>query len=224
MLFSSGKDSAYAAYIMQRQNYELSCLITLKSENKSSYMFHTPAIEMAELQAEAMCLPLLMVNTAGEKEVELADLHIALAEAKKKFQIEGIVTGALFSTYHRDRIEKACDELGLKIFSPLWHKPQEQLMQELLGQGFKFIFTGVAAEGLDKSWLNQIVTEKEIEKLKELNRKLGLNIGGEGGETESLVVDCPLFKKRLVLDQVRIVEEDKRTARLVVEKAHLEKK
>ena len=125
VLFSSGKDSTYAAYLMQRQNYKLTCLITIKSENKESYMFHTPAIELSKLQAKAMELPLLMIKTRGEKEVELKDLGRALSLAKKKYHIEGIVSGAIFSTYQRDRVEKVCDKLGLKIFSPLWHKPQE---------------------------------------------------------------------------------------------------
>ena len=224
VLFSGGKDSTYAAYIMQKQNYQLTCLITLKSENLDSYMFHTPAIEMTELQAEAMNIPLLVQKTKGEKEAELADLEQAIRTAKEKYHIEGIVTGAVFSTYQRDRIEKICDKLGLKIFSPLWHKPQGQELRELLAAGFRFVFTAVAAEGLDKSWLNKVITEKEIEKLQKLHEKYGLNQAGEGGEFESLVLDCPLFTQKVVLDQVDIIEENKNTARLLIQKAHLVKK
>ncbi|MBI4983651.1 diphthine--ammonia ligase [Candidatus Woesearchaeota archaeon] len=224
VLFSSGKDSTYAALIMQRQNYELSCLITVKSENKDSYMFHTPTIDLAQLQAKAMGLPLVMHHTKGEKEVELRDLEWALREAKEKYHINGVVAGALFSTYQRDRIEKVCDRLGLKIFSPLWHKPQEQEMQELLSNGFKFIFTGVAAEGLDKSWLNKVITKEDVETLKKLKDRLGINIAGEGGETESLVLDCPLFKKKLVIKKAEVFEESRNVARLVVKNAKLENK
>jgi len=221
VLFSSGKDSTYAAYLMQRQNYELTCLITIKSENKESYMFHTPAIELSKLQAKAMELPLLMIKTHGEKEVELKDLERALSLAKKKYHIEGVVSGAIFSTYQRDRVEKVCDKLGLKIFSPLWHKPQEMEMYELLGAGFKFIFTAVAAEGLDASWLGREITKKDVDLLKKLNERLGTNIAGEGGEFESLVLDCPLFKKRLVIQDAEVVKEGSLAARLVIRKAKL---
>ena len=31
------------------------------------------------------------------------------------------------------------------------------------------------------------------------NKKFGLNICGEGGEYETFTLDCPLFKKRIVM-------------------------
>ncbi|PIZ50715.1 TIGR00289 family protein [Candidatus Woesearchaeota archaeon CG_4_10_14_0_2_um_filter_33_13] len=221
VLFSSGKDSTYAAYIMQKQNYQLSCLITIKSNNPDSYMFHTPAIELALLQAEAMELPIILQETEGVKETELKDLEKAIKYAKEKYQIDGIITGAIFSTYQRDRVEKLCDILGLKVFSPLWHKPQERQMQELLDNKFKFIFTSIAADGLDKSWLNKVITKKELELLKKLEKKIGSNIAGEGGEFESLVLDCPLFSRKLIIKNVDVVEENKFTAHLIIKKAKL---
>jgi len=184
-------------------------------------MFHTPTIELVNLQARAMEIPLVMCKTKGEKEMELTDLKKALLQAKQKYKIEGIVTGALFSTYQRDRIEKVCDEVGLKIFSPLWHKPQELEMHELLDGGFEFIFTGIAADGLDKSWLNRVINWDDLEKLKKLREKQGMNVAGEGGEFESLVLDCPLFKKKLVIEEAEIKEESKNVARLLVKKAKL---
>ncbi|MBI2151550.1 diphthine--ammonia ligase [Candidatus Woesearchaeota archaeon] len=224
VLFSSGKDSTYAAYVMQRQNYQLSCLITLKSKNPDSYMFQTAGTEMVELQAKAMKLPLITQSTLGEKEAELRDLKSALQMAKTKYHIDGIVTGALASTYQRERIELTCEELGLKIFSPLWHKPQEQEMYELIQHGFKFILTAVAADGLDKTWLNRIITLGDLEKLKAISKKNGLNVAGEGGEFESVVLDGPLFKQKIVIDSQETKEEGKNTAHLLIKKAHLEKK
>lgn len=224
VLFSGGKDSTYSAYIMQRQNYELTCLITMKSANKESYMFQSAGVEMVKLQAKAMELPIVVGETAGEKEKELADLERTIKTAKEKHKLDGIVSGALFSTYQRDRIEKICDKLGLKIFSPLWHKPQEEEMRELLANGFVFVLSAVAAEGLDKGWLNRVITGKDIEKLKELQRKIGINISGEGGETESIVLDGPLFKKKIIIEEVEIREEGRNSAYIVVRKARVGEK
>ena len=221
ILFSGGKDSTYSAYIMQRQNYELACLITMKSINKASYMFQSAGVEMVELQAQAMGLPLVIGETAGEKEKELIDLEKTIKIAKEKYKLDGIVSGALFSTYQRDRIEKICDKLGLKIFAPLWHKSQEEEMKELLQHGFKFILSAVAAEGLDKNWLNRTITMKDVEQLIVLNKKVGLNVAGEGGEFESMVLDCPLFKKMIGLEEVEMVEENKNAVYLVIKKAKL---
>ncbi len=224
VLFSGGKDSTYAAYIMQKQNYELTCLITLKSKNPDSYMFHTPAIEMTELQAEAMGLPIVVQETPGEKEIELQDLQRALKTAKEQYHLDGIISGALFSTYQRDRIEKICDQLGLKIFAPLWHKPQEEELWELVRNRFEIIITAIAAEGLSEKWLGRKIDDRFIQEMTVLNQKVGLNVAGEGGEFESLVLDCPLFKKK-----VEILEAEKKmtsanTGRLIIKKAVLKSK
>lgn len=221
ILFSSGKDSTAAAHIMKQQNYDLTCLIHIKSENPNSYMFQTAGTELVEMQAEAMGLPILIQKTKGEKEAELKDLETAFKKAKEQYQIEGIVSGALFSTYQRDRIEKICDKLGLKIFSPLWHKPQDKHLYDLLDRGFEIVLTAVAAEGLDKSWLGRRIDKKMIEELKKLHKKVGINEAFEGGEAETLVLDCPLFTKRIILEETQIIEENKNCAHLIIKKAKL---
>jgi diphthine-ammonia ligase len=193
-LYTGGKDSAYALYLMKQRNYEISCLISIKSKNQDSYMYHTPEIDRVKEHAEKMNIPLILIETSGEKEEELKQLKEALEKAKEKYKIEGVITGALFSEYQRQRIEKISDKIGLRVFSPLWHVDQELHMRRLLKDKFKFIFTKVAAEGLDNSWLNREITEKDIDELIKLNKKYGVNVAGEGGEFESFVVDCPLFK------------------------------
>ena len=223
-LFTGGKDSTYAIYLAQQQGHNVVCLITLKSKNSASYMFHTPAIDLTELQAEALELPLINADTKGVKEKELLDLEKAIVKAKKKFPFEGIITGALFSEYQSSRIEKIAWKLDLKVISPLWHKEQEKEIEELLEKKFQFIMTSIAAEDLDKSWLNRVITQKDLERLKQLQKKFKINIAGEGGEYESLVLDCPLFKKRLVIETVKVEEEHENTARLIINKAKLVKK
>ena len=155
------------------------------------------------------------------KEEELEDLEKAIKLAKENYNIDGVVSGALFSTYQRDRIEKICDKLGLKIFSPLWHKPQDKHMREVIDHGFEVILTKIAADGLDKNWLNQKINLKLLDKLKNLQKKLGTNLAGEGGEFESLVLDGPLFKKKIVLEEIEVIEEDKYTSYLNIKRAKL---
>ncbi|MBU2589747.1 MAG: diphthine--ammonia ligase [Nanoarchaeota archaeon] len=223
-LFSSGKDSSYALYVMQKRNYSVNCLITLKSKNQDSYMYHTPNIHLTKLQAKAMSIPIITQITLGEKEEELKDLRIALEKAKKKYKIDGIVTGALFSNYQRERIEKVCDEAGLKVFAPLWHKNQESAMREIINEGFEFIFSSIAADGLDKHWLGRIITEEDVNELVKLNKKNGLNIAGEGGEFESLVLNAPFFKSKLFIKSSEIKMFSENTGRFIIKKAKLVKK
>ena len=218
VLFSSGKDSTSAAYIMKKQNYGITCLINLKSKNPDSYMFQSAGNELVELQAEAMEIPLIVQETDGNKEHELEELKLAIKKAKEEYNIDGIITGALFSNYQRDRIEKICDKFGLKIFSPLWHKPQDVHMQEVVDNSFKAIITAIAADGLDESWLGRNIDETF---LKDIKIKTITNIAGEGGEFESSVLDCPLFKKKINIIMSRKEMDSENSGRLIIEKAEL---
>jgi asparagine synthase (glutamine-hydrolysing) len=209
-LLSTGKDGLYAAYVMKQRNYEICCFMTMLSKNADSYMFHTPLIDIATYQAEAAEIPLLTQETMGEKEKELDDLKALLIKAKKEYNISGVVTGALFSTYQRDRIEKVCDDLELTVWNPLWHKDQQSYMYELLDQGFEFVMSKVMAEGLDSSWVGNVVKKEDVGRLVALNKKAGMNIAGEGGEFETLVLDCPLFKKKLLLKKTEIIHDKDR--------------
>ena len=65
VLFSSGKDSCYAMQIMKNQNYDVACLISMKSKNKDSFMFHTPNIDLVSMQSKALGIPLLLHETEG---------------------------------------------------------------------------------------------------------------------------------------------------------------
>ncbi len=221
-LVSSGKDGLYAMYVMMKQNYEIGCMVTIKSSNEESFMFHTPSVDLVKLQSESLGIPFLEYETEGVKEDELEDLKKALALAKEKYKIEGVVCGALFSNYQRERVDKVADSLGLKMFVPLWHMDQEIEMREILGAGFKFVLSKVAAEGLDESWLGREIGMDDVDKLVELDNKIGFNIAGEGGEFESLMIDGPIFSRRLVLKEFDVKMESSRCGVLDVKKIELE--
>jgi len=220
VLFSGGKDSTYALYKAKQKN-EIACLITIISRNPESYMFHTPNIELVDLQAKALGLPIIKKITKGEKEKELKDLKFAVVEAKKKFAIEGVVTGAFASAYQRDRIRNICDELSLECINPLWGQEPEKMMQEMIASGFKFMLSSIAALGLDGSWLGRVLTNKDVDKLVELNKKFGVHIAFEGGEAESLVVDGPIFKQKIKIIKAENKMENENTGVYRILKAEL---
>jgi len=214
-LVSSGKDSIYALSLVKN----VTCLITIISENQDSYMFHSP--NLSEIQAKALDLPIIIQKTKGEKEKELLDLKKALIKAKEKFKIDGIVSGALFSEYQKKRIEKICKELNLKSFTPLWHIDQKKVMRDILNSGFKFIIIKIAADGLDESWLGKEITHEDIDKLVELNKKLSINIAFEGGEAETLMISGPIFKKKLKIIKAKKEMENSYTGVYNIKKVEL---
>ena len=198
VLFSGGKDSVYATYrAMQKE--EVSCLISLISENDESYMFHTPNIHLASLQAEAMGLPILEYSTSGIKEEELKDLKEALSLAVEQYGIEGVVTGAILSVYQAARIQKVCDELNLWCCNPLWHIDQDRYMQTLLDEGFEVIISGVFSAPFDETWLGRQIDAEALRLLRLYAAKYHITLSGEGGELETLVTDAPFFKKKIVV-------------------------
>ena len=215
-LVSGGKDSIYAALIASKE-HEITCLISFKSKKTDSYMFHIPNIELVKLQAEAMNLPLIFMESSGIKEKELEDIKKALKMAIKKYQINGVVSGALTSNYQKSRIDKICSELKLSSIAPLWHINPEQYLKDLIKNNFKAIITGIAAEGLTKDFLGKEINNDFIKKIK----KLKIHLGGEGGEYESLVLDCPFFKRKLKIKKAEIEMESYCAGNYIVEKAEL---
>ena len=131
-LCSGGKDSLFAVYIAQQYGWEVTHLITLIPENTESWMFHSLNIQLTELIAEAIQIPLVTKKTKGEKEDELKDLHSILGT----LPIDGVISGAIASEYQRTRIERVCYDLRIKSFTPLWHKDQELILRQQYQAGF----------------------------------------------------------------------------------------
>ena len=198
VLFSGGKDSTLALHYAT-ENEEVACLITLVSENKESYMFHTPNIDISILQAQALGLPQITKVTQGKKEEELLDLEDAIAQAVEKYQIDGVVTGAIESVYQAERVQRICYRLGLWCFNPLWKHDQKALLEELFEKKFKVIISGIFAYPLDEKWLGKQIDNKIIDNLIGLQQKYGISPSGEGGEIETTVLDSPLFQKKIEL-------------------------
>jgi diphthine-ammonia ligase len=203
-LISGGKDSIYAIYKAKQAGHDIKYVATIHSKNPDSYMYHTPNIGLTFMQSRIMGMQLVSKETLGIKEQEVKDLEILL----KNLDAEGVVCGAIASKYQKDRVEKVCKELGLKLISPLWGKNPEKLLREMLKDSFEIIITAVAAEGFDESWLGRKIDEKCIKDLQRLEKKYGISIVGEGGEFETLVIDCPLFAKKLEITKAEKVWKD----------------
>ena len=222
VLFSGGKDSTMAVYNALENGEEVEYLLSMKSANDESYMFHVPNIHLTDLLAEAMDIPIISIETDGIKEAELEDLKKGFQKLKT-LGIEAIYTGALYSVYQKSRIEKLADEVGLEVISPYWHVDELEYMRMIVSLGFEVIISGVAAYGLDEKWLGRKIDDECIDDLLKLNDKVGLNIAFEGGEAETLVIDGPIFKKR-----VKILEDESHwhvdSGLYVIKKAVLEEK
>lgn len=190
VLYSGGKDSTLALWMAQNDDINVSKLITVFPKREDSYMFHKPNLHLVPKLAESIDIEFIRVETEGEKEKELDDLR----ETVSSLDIEGLTTGAVASEYQRDRIKRIAEEFGLKVHSPLWGMEQEKILEILIKNNFDTRIVSVAAMGLDKSWLGRKIDRKCVQDLIDLKKKYRINVAGEGGEYETLVLGGPNFK------------------------------
>jgi ABC transporter with metal-binding/Fe-S-binding domain ATP-binding protein len=222
-LFSGGKDSAYAMCMAMGEDHKIACLISIESENPESYMYHVPNIDLTRMQAEAMGIPIIYRITKGVKEAELEDLEKALKEAIEMYNIEGVVSGAIYSNYQRKRIDDICDRLNLMSLVPLWKRKPRKMLEEMVQAGFIVIISAVAAGGLGPQWLGREIDQNVIDELSDLHNTCYVCTAGEGGEFETLVLDAPFFKKRMkIMDSEK--NWDGSSGQYIVKEAVLEDK
>lgn len=223
-LYSGGKDSTFALYWALRAGHDAKCLITLIPERNDSYMFQVPNVELTTYHSEALGIPLLQAKTSGVKEKELEDLKKVISAAKEKYGIDGVVAGALASEYQKSRVEKICRNLCLECFAPYWHYDVEKYLKEIIAAGFKAVITSVSAEGLGVELLGRELDLEMVERLKAISSRTMFHLGFEGGEAETMVLDGPIFMKRIEIVEAEKVMESRNSGFLRIRKLRLVEK
>ena len=204
-LFSGGKDSTYSIYKAKQDDHQIKCLVTLFPKSPDSQLLHFPNVELTKFQSETMKIPQITAELSSNEVVEeMNALETLLQKAKQDFQIDGIVHGGISSEFQKKYFENVCKEIGLKIVSPLWKTNPKEYMNEIISSGFQFILTSVSSDGLDETWLGKIISRSDISKLSKLSDKFGFNLNYEGGEPETIVVDCPLYSYPLKIIKSKI--------------------
>ncbi|XP_054054774.1 diphthine--ammonia ligase isoform X1 [Rissa tridactyla] len=222
-LISGGKDSCYNMMQCVAAGHQIVALANLRpaentgqTDELDSYMYQTVGHHAIDLYADALDLPLYRgfikgtsVNTGKVyttcQEDEVEDLYHLLKLVKDKEGVEGVSVGAILSDYQRVRVEDVCRRLDLQPLAYLWHRNQEILLKEMISSNIQAIIIKVAAFGLDPDkHLGKTLDQMEPYLL-ELSEKYGVHVCGEGGEYETFTLDCPLFKKKIVVDSAKVV-------------------
>jgi ABC transporter with metal-binding/Fe-S-binding domain ATP-binding protein len=200
-LYSGGKDSTFSLYLEEQMGHDVPYLVNVMPEDSASWIFHTPNLAVVPLMAEAMGKELITAPSSGTEEGDMEGLRNAL----DGLDVEGVITGAVWSDYQWDRMNLVCNDLGLKVFSPLWRKDQDLIMDAFLQSGIKAIIVGCYAEGLGKEWLGRVIDQDAVDELKRIREKTGISIMGEGGEYESMTISSPMHSHPLEIVESEIV-------------------
>ncbi|KAM4690076.1 diphthine--ammonia ligase [Rhinophrynus dorsalis] len=220
-LISGGKDSCYNMMQCVSAGHQIVALANLRppesaEDELDSYMYQTVGHHALELYAEAMGLPLYRATLQGtsldtgraytpQDGDEVEDLYRLLSLVKEKESVDCVSVGAILSDYQRVRVENVCQRLGLQPLAFLWRRQQEELLDEMISRGLQAILIKVAAFGLDPDKHLGKTLEEMRPHLKQLSDRFGVHVCGEGGEYETLTLDCPLFKKRIVVDSKELM-------------------
>ncbi|KAF8640150.1 hypothetical protein AX17_001386 [Amanita inopinata Kibby_2008] len=190
-------------------------------------MYQTVGQDAIELIANALEVPLyrrIISGSAVEQGSEYGTrTHIAAVEGDETEDlfallstvkvsqhpdIQGVSVGAILSNYQRVRVEHVCHRLGLIPLCYLWQRDQESLLSEMIDVGMEAVVIKVAGIGLTVNHLGKSLAEMQPT-LKKLHDLYGSHICGEGGEYETLTLDCPMFKHRIIPDDVeKVIHSD----------------
>jgi ABC transporter with metal-binding/Fe-S-binding domain ATP-binding protein len=195
-LSSGGKDSTLALHIAHANEIELKALLTVIPEDPESMLYHTHNVRLVEKIAEVIGLPWISVRAQKDREEE------SLQEALKGIVADYLVTGGIASQYQKAKFDRICRNTEKEHYAPLWGISARELYDKILELGMDVIIVSVAAYGLGKEWLGAHLDKATIDKLLKLAEKYRFNAVGEGGDLDTLVLDAPLYKRRLEIKKM----------------------
>eukprot|EP00656_Telonema_subtile_P006977 TRINITY_DN13253_c0_g1_i1.p1 TRINITY_DN13253_c0_g1~~TRINITY_DN13253_c0_g1_i1.p1 ORF type:complete len:639 (-),score=122.26 TRINITY_DN13253_c0_g1_i1:171-2087(-) len=222
-LVSGGKDSFFSMLECVRLGHEIVAIANLHpleqhdSDELDSFTFQTVGHTVIPAYAECLGVPLFRRETAGRsvnqslayeptEEDEVEDMLKLLQDVKEAHpEVQAVSSGAVLSNYQRTRVECVCSRLGLTSLAYMWQRSQLELLKEMAEANIESVVIKIASMGLKPTHLGRTVNEL-APFFEGLQTKFGFHPAGEGGEYETLCLDCPLFSKRLVLDKTSVVQ------------------
>jgi uncharacterized protein (TIGR00290 family) len=196
--WSGGKDSALCLYkILQANQYDVMCLLTSISEQYQRISMHGVRVDLLDLQAESIGLPLLKVQIPDMSTIEIYEkvMTTTLTDLITR-GVTASVFGDIFLEDLRKYRESKLSELDLKAIFPLWNISTGRLIREFIDLGFKAIISCVNDKYLDKSFAGRIIDNDFLKELPD-----NVDPCGENGEFHSFVFDGPLFKEPIPFEK-----------------------
>ena len=194
--WSGGKDSCFACYKALTQGYEVSYLVNFISREFRRVSFHGTRAHLISRQAQAIGIPLIQHTIPPDMSLYEQTFKKAVS-ALRHNGVEGMVFGDIYLQEHRDWIERVCGELGITPVLPLWDMTPEHVLGEFIETGFEAVVISAKAYFFDEKWLGRRTDRDFLFDLKKLKQEKKLDVCGEQGEYHTVVVDGPLFQKRV---------------------------
>ncbi|WP_147802817.1 diphthine--ammonia ligase [Alkalicoccus halolimnae] len=188
--WSGGKDSALAHYQALQEGGSPACLLSMFEENEEYSRSHSLPYGVIQAQADAMDVPLII---RGASWASYQKKFLELMEIMKRNGVNYGVFGDIDLEDHLEWVQRNCEKGGITSYHPLWKKERRQVLTELLDAGFESVIIVVDENKLPATFLGRVLDEEAIAEIEER----GIDACGEEGEFHTVVVDGPLFNRRI---------------------------
>lgn len=200
--WSGGKDSALCLYkLLQSNEYDIISLLTSVNEKYQRISMHGVRVELLELQAKNIGIPLVKVLIPEMPTMELYEQ--IMSDTLNGLSEKGATVcafGDIFLEDLRTYRENKLSTLNYKAIFPLWKRPTHELIHEFIDLGFKTIVTCVNEKYLNKSFAGRII---DNDFLKDLPKNV--DPCGENGEFHTFVFEAPYFKQPIPIEKGEVV-------------------
>jgi uncharacterized protein (TIGR00290 family) len=205
--WSGGLESSLACHKVIKKGDDVACLVTFILDKYWPAMGHPP--EIMKLQSDSTGINHVLSKV---EEPFKEGYKKAISNLMQTLDIEGIVTGDIYvvDDFHGNWMEDVCRGLDIKVIMPLWNQNTLQVLAEEMNEGFKAVFTCVKEPWFDENWIGKELNQDSVKDLLALVEKHGMDPCGENGEYHTMVVDGPIFKKRIKLPNFTKERDGKR--------------
>ena len=222
ILYSGGKDSTYAIEYAQSKKWDIDYLLSVKPTRTDCYLFHYATVEHTKELAEILGYKHILVKCSVADPKKEAQI---VKEVVKNNIVDAVVLGGtgLQETQIRS-IQEALRPLGVEAFAAHAGFDHDEIMKEMVDKGYRIMISQIASLGLDKNWLGRFITKRTLQNLFERSVRYGFHCGGEGGYYDTLVVDGPIFNKKLEVRSYEKVMESEIAGHLQINDIKIKEK
>ncbi|WP_432792581.1 diphthine--ammonia ligase [Peptacetobacter hiranonis] len=203
--FSGGKDCTLAMYLIKERGFiPDSIIITVKETDSWT---HGINLKMIEEYENVLGLKVYQVFCRMDNYEE--EFENTLRRIKKERGVNICVFGDIDIEQHLNWNKTRCKNVGIECIMPLEKIDREEAVERFIDSGFKAIIKKVNLNYLNESFLGRELNRETIEDIKRYSEEKNIEIDlcGENGEYHTIVVDGPLFNKKLNYNLGEIKEE-----------------
>ena len=225
ILFSGGKDSTYAIHKAKEEGWDIRYLLSVKPTRKDCFLFHFATVEHTPFLAQQLDIRHILTGCdVADPKLEADIVKKIVVEQQKEDPVDAVILGGtgLQETQLRS-IKEALAPENIDVFAAHQGRDHEELVKEMLDNGYTFVIAQVASDGL-LQMLGRKIDEESFVELKKLADKFGFHIGAEGGPWDSFILGGAIFPKEFEIAEAEKVIDDQYCGHVVIKKLNIVEK